>query len=220
MSNNFTTKFAALHAVVKDRLEQAPGCHDFSHTERVIHNAEILLKAYPDADGDSVRLAALLHDIARSDELLAKGKICHAERGAGVARTLLKEHGFKDSVLVEKVSNAILRHRFRRNNPPQTLEESIIYDADKLDSIGAVGIGRAFHFAGREGAKLHNSAAMAINSPAYSREDSAYREYLVKLRHIPQCMLTVAGRELAVERATFMDEFFQRLNNETGQNSN
>jgi uncharacterized protein len=94
------------------------------------------------------------------------------------------------------------------------LEEQIIYDADKLDSIGAVGIGRAFHFAGREGAKLHNSAEAALNSAAYSREDSAYREYLVKLRHIPERMLTVAGRELAIERAAFMDQFFQRLNHE------
>jgi uncharacterized protein len=216
-NDDFTTKFSALHAVVKKRLEHAPGCHDFSHTERVMHNAEILLKAHPEADADTVRLAALLHDIARPDELQAKGKICHAECGAATAGELLNEHRFNDPELVERVSNAILRHRFRRNNPPQNLEDRIIYDADKLDSIGAVGIGRAFHFAGREGAKLHNSEDAAINSVAYSREDSAYREYLVKLRHIPERMLTAAGRELAAERAGFMDEFFQRLNHETGK---
>ncbi|MCF6175183.1 MAG: HD domain-containing protein [Victivallaceae bacterium] len=214
-NNNFTTRFSVLHEVVKDRLEHAPGCHDFSHTQRVMHNAEILLAANPNADGNAVRLAALLHDIARPEELQAKGKICHAKSGAEIARKLLCEYKFTDPVLIERVSNAILRHRFRRNNPPQTLEERIIYDADKLDSIGAVGIGRAFHFAGREGAKLHNSEEAAINSAAYSREDSAYREYLVKLRHISERMLTVAGRELAAERAAFMDQFFERLNHET-----
>ena len=215
MSDNFTNRFAVLYEEVKARLEHAPGCHDFSHTQRVIHNAEILLAANPEADADAVRLAALLHDIARPEELQVKGKICHAESGAEVARVLLIEYKFTNPILIERVHNAILRHRFRRNNPPQTLEERIIYDADKLDSIGAVGIGRAFHFAGREGAKLHNSEEAAINSAAYSREDSAYREYLVKLRHIPERMLTVAGRELATERALFMDQFFERLNHET-----
>jgi len=92
----------------------------------------------------------------------------------------------------------------------------IVYDADKLDSIGAVGIGRAFHFAGRIGARLHNTAAEAVGAPAYSVEDSAYREYLVKLRHVPERMLTPSGRRLAVDRARFMDEFFHRLNDEAG----
>ncbi len=215
LNDDFTTKFTKLYELVKTRLEDAPGCHDFSHTQRVMHNAEVLLAANPEADAEAVRLAALLHDIARPQELAAKGKICHAEFGAEIAAKLLVEYKFTDPGLIKRVGNAILRHRFRRNNPPQTLEERIIYDADKLDSIGAVGIGRAFHFAGREGARLHNSKDAAINSAAYSREDSAYREYLVKLRHIPERMLTVAGRELAAERALFMDQFFDRLNHET-----
>lgn len=215
INNKFSEKFAVLYEVVKHHLDDAPGCHDFAHTQRVMHNADILLVSNPDADVDTVRLAALLHDIARPEELQAKGTICHAERGAAMAEQLLIEYGFDDLALVERVKYAILRHRFRRNHPPQALEEQIIYDADKLDSIGAVGIGRAFHFAGREGAKLHNSEQDAINSAAYSRDDSAYREYLVKLRHIPERMLTAAGRELAIERAEFMEQFFQRLNRET-----
>ena len=214
INNKFSDKFSLLAAAVEEHLDGAPGCHDFAHTQRVMINADILLTSNPDADANTVRLAALLHDIARPEELQAKGKICHAEYGAKMARKLLIEYNFNDPVLIKRVKNAILRHRFRRNHPPQTLEEQIIYDADKLDSIGAVGIGRAFYFAGREGAKLHNSANAALNSAAYSRDDSAYREYLVKLRHIPERMLTEAGRELATERATFMDHFFQRLNHE------
>ena len=150
--------------IVKTKLANAPGCHDYAHTLRVLHNAELLLKTEPGADSFVVRTAALFHDFA----------------------------------------------------PPETLAEKIVYDADKLDSTGAFGIARAFHFAGRIGACLHNTAEEAVNSSAYGKNDSAYREYLVKLRHLPGKMLTGSGRELAKERSAFMDEFFARLNLEAG----
>ena len=54
----------------------------------------------------------------------------------------------------------------------------------------------------------------ALNSPAYSREDSAYREYLVKLRSLPDHLLTAPARKFAAERAAFMRAFFDRLNEE------
>jgi uncharacterized protein len=83
-----------------------------------------------------------------------------------------------------------------------------------LDSIGAIGIGRSFHFAGRTGARVHNRAEEALASDSYSREDSAYREYLVKLRKIRERMLTDAGRQLAEKRHAFMVAFFEELNEE------
>ena len=65
---------------------------------------------------------------------------------------------------------------------------------------------------------MHNTAETALSSPAYGREDTAYREYLVKLRHIPEKMFTDAGRVLAHERLKFMEEFFARLNLEVYDN--
>ncbi|MPN27175.1 putative protein YedJ [bioreactor metagenome] len=132
-------------------------------------------------------------------------------------KPILREAGF-DDVLTGQVSAAVLTHRYRARRMPATQEARIVYDADKLDSLGAVGIGRAFLFAGRVGARLHNTEAEAVNSPAYSREDTAYREYLVKLRKLPDGMLTDPGKAIARERAAFMDEFFRRLNAETGTN--
>ncbi len=214
MNEDFLSRFEALRRYVRERLATAPGCHDFSHTERVMRNAELLLEELPNADKMVVRLAALLHDIARPEELRVKGAVCHAEIGAQMADQLLLEYGFGQTELRQRVKNAVMRHRFRHGKVPETIEEAIIYDADKLDSLGAVGIGRAFYFAGREGAKLHNRADEALQSAAYSREDSAYREYLVKLRHLPQRMQTEAGRLLARERAVLMEQFFSALNRE------
>ena len=181
----------------------------------MLRNAELLAKELPAADLRIVRLAALLHDFARPEEMAAKGKLCHAVLGAELVRPLLAEAGFEPET-VDRVSQAVLTHRYRANRIPATLEAQIVYDADKLDSLGAVGIGRAFLFAGREHARLHNTREEALGSAEYSREDTAYREYLVKLSKLPGCMLTAPGRRIAGERAGFMHEFFDRLNSETG----
>ncbi|MFA6103066.1 MAG: HD domain-containing protein [Victivallaceae bacterium] len=209
----FARKFEEVAALVQAHLETAPGCHDFDHTMRVFRNAEMLLKEEKSADARTVKLAAILHDIARPEEMMSKGALCHAEQGAVEAAAILKSAGF-DEALIRKVSGCVLKHRYRGHFQPETPEEKIIYDADKLDSIGAVGIGRAFHFAGRENARLHNTEQEAVNSAAYSREDSAYREYLVKLRHVEEKMLTAAGRRIAHDRSKFMHRFFEQLNNE------
>ena len=164
----------------------------------------------------AVSLAAMLHDIARPEEMKSNGKICHAQAGYGKAIRFLRECGCDDEALIQLVANAVKRHRYRGKDQPETLIDKILYDADKLDSIGAVGIGRAFHFAGRIGARLHNPASEAVAGEAYGREDSAYREYLVKLRNVPERMLTASGRNAATERAEFMHEFFRKLCRESG----
>ena len=98
---------------------------------------------------------------------------------------------------------------------PVSLEAKIIFDADKLDSLGAVGIGRAFLFAGEVGARLHNTAAEAKKAAPYSGGDTAFREYQVKLRNLPRRMKTPEGRRMGRERAAFMEGFFRRLTAET-----
>jgi len=206
--------FADLFKVVEEKLSNASGCHDFDHTRRVMANAEVLCRKIPAADNTVVRFAALLHDIARPEEMAAKGKICHAAAGAAAAESLLRKQGLDENFILA-VTAAVRTHRYRSQDlPPQTTEAMIVYDADKLDSLGAVGIGRAFLFAGREGARLHNLESEAVNSEAYSRDDTAYREYLIKLRHLPEAMLTVPGKILAAERLDFMKKFFDELNAE------
>ena len=209
--------FKELCKIVESTLLTSPGCHDYNHTLRVYHNAMTIFamekKFHKHISKDVVRFGAMLHDISRPEELAAEGKICHAELGSEKGGKILRSFDCDDS-FISSVCDAIRTHRFRSGNTPKTIEAKIIYDADKLDSIGAIGIGRAFHFAGRVGAKVHNRADEALNSPSYSLDDTAYREYLVKLKKIPSKLLTKSGQELAKERSGFMDLFFDRLNNE------
>ena len=205
--------YGKLSAVVEKHLLESESSHDMDHTYRVCRNAEKLLAELPDAQAEIVRLAALLHDIARPEEK-ADQRVCHARKGAEMAADILRELGVEKN-LADQISAAVRTHRYRDDHAPESLEAQIVYDADKLDSLGAVGIGRAFLFAGKYGARLHNTEKEALSHAAYSKEDTAYREYLVKLRKLPEAMLTVPGKRMALERIGFMQEFFDRLNEET-----
>ena len=206
--------YAALEAKVRERLLSGGSCHDFDHTRRVMRNAELLLPECPDADPQIVMLGALLHDIARPDEDRSAGRKCHAAAGAEMVPAWLKECGFPDA-LAAPVAAVVRSHRFRGKDRPGSPEADIVFDADKLDSLGAVGLGRAFLFAGRLNARLHNTPEEALAAEPYSREDTAYREFLVKLCYLPRRMRTAAGRKLAVSRAAFMAAFFDQLDAET-----
>lgn len=204
-----------LYRVAESTFAGVPQCHDFAHTLRVLRNAELLLEREAPCDSFAVRVGALLHDIGRPDELTGETKIDHAELGARKADPILRECGCRDDAFIRHVCDIVRTHRYRSGRAPKTLEAEIVYDADKLDSLGAYGVARAFHFAGRIGACLHNAERAATASESYSKEDSAYREYLVKLRRLPEKMRTESGRALASERAQFMRGFFERLNEES-----
>jgi uncharacterized protein len=189
------------------------GCHGPDHTERV-HKTALHIGRLMGARLDVLSAAALLHDIARKDETREQGKICHAEKGAELAREILAQLDFGPD-RIEEIVHCIETHRYRGERLPKSLEAKILYDADKLDSIGAVGIGRAFLFAGQTGARLHNEADVDILAcKPYSREDTAYREFRFKMSKIRDRVLTPEGKRIAAERHEFMEIFFQRLERE------
>ncbi len=164
-----------------------------------------------------LEMAAFLHDIGREEQDRCNGTVCHAEKGAKFAERVLADFGVSGEK-IKQIVHCIKTHRFRRGNSPESKEAKILFDADKLDSIGAVGIGRAFLFAGEVGAKLHNKNINIHRTKAYSKEDTAYREYMVKLRKVKEKMLTKEGKRLAEERHKFMVRYFDRLNEEVDGN--
>ena len=187
----------------------ARGSHDWEHTLRVRRLSE-RIGGVEGADLTVVSLAACLHDIGRSAQDQAGGGVCHARKGAEMALPIVADLPLaaerRDNIL-----HCIRTHRYRDGRMPQTLEARVIFDADKLDAIGAVGVARAYLFAGEVGAKLHNPDLDPEAAPAYSQEDTGYREYCVKLVKIKARMLTAEGRRLAAGRHEFMVAFFNRF---------
>jgi uncharacterized protein len=187
--------------------------HSFEHVLRVHALAERIAQA-EGADWRIVSAAALLHDVSRV-EADAQGA-CHAEWGARRARQILQ--GRPDES-VEAVALAIASHRFRRPVAPPSLEAQVLYDADKLDAIGAVGVARAFAIAGLYRQKLWSdlvaeAARGADPGDIHDSDHTPVREFVVKLRLLKDTLYTATGRSIAEDRHRYMAEFFDRLGRE------
>jgi uncharacterized protein len=195
----------------------ASGCHDWSHVERV-HDLAVRLARKEKADIGIVRIAAYLHDIGRREEMRSKGKLDHAEEGVKLARKILARYDIKKETK-ENILHCILAHRFRNDHRPETIEAKVLFDADKLDSIGAIGVARDFLFAGTAGScSLYTGNEKKLvkdaRSFSYTEEDSALLEYYFKLKKVKSKIITQAGKEIARERHDFMVEFFKRFEKE------
>ncbi len=209
--------FDAVRTRDRDRIEQeakryldrARGSHDWDHTQRVYRLCE-RIGSVEDADMDVLGIAALLHDIGRSGQDAGNGAVCHAEKGARMALPVIQGASLTRSQK-ENIIHCIQTHRFRNNHEPKTLEARVLFDADKLDAIGAVGVARAYLFAGEIGARLHNPDNNIDNTQSYSLDDTGYREYRVKLCLIRDRMLTDTGKQIADDRHAFMVNFFDRF---------
>ena len=212
MTETEETLLSRIRKQARTHFSQARGSHDWDHTLRV-HRLCRRIGSAEGADMLVTQAAAYLHDIGRTHQDRADGKLCHAEKGAAMAREMLEM--LKTYPLAadrrENIIHCIAAHRFRRGDAPRTLEASVLFDADKLDAIGAVGVARAFLFAGELGARLHSPELDVAQAPAYSIDDTGYREYVVKLAKIRDRILTVTGRRLADERHRFMAGFFHRF---------
>jgi uncharacterized protein len=135
------TKIGKLENIVKERMSAIKEtAHSYEHVERV-KNIATLLAEEEGADLELVRLGAILHDIGR-----AIGEP-HNETGARLAREILSEMGYPEE-MINKVTRIVLCHRQSLSYELETLEEEIVWDADKIDLIGVTGVLRAFHWAG------------------------------------------------------------------------
>tara|TARA_Y100000310_G_C20553612_1_gene749386 strand:- start:214 stop:885 length:672 start_codon:yes stop_codon:yes gene_type:complete len=200
-------------------FKNASGCHDWTHVKRV-KNLALNIGKVEKADLAVLEIAVLLHDIGRKEEIRKKGIFCHAEKGAELARKILEKHKL-DKKIIDDIAQCIISHRYRNEHIPEIIEAKVLYDADKLDSIGAIGLARAFLFAGGPGSNTlytgnEKKLAKRKKDYSYTKEDSAILEYEVKLKNIKNRMITKTGKQSARERAQFMREFVKRFWREVG----
>ena len=192
--------------------------HDFDHILRVLALAE-RIGAAEGADMEVLRAAALLHDVGR-DEAEANG-VDHAQFATARARQILDD---APPAKVEAVVEAILAHRFRSGPPPESLEGRVLFDADKLDAIGAIGVARAFAYSGRAGKRLwapvaDDYLARWEQGAVGPGEHTAVHEFVVKLSRLKERMFTQEGHRIAEERHAVMARFFERLADEVAGQS-
>lgn len=188
---NSGKKYNEILEIVREKLTCS--AHNLDHVMRVHDLCLVLAKHEENVDLEVLVPAALLHDIARVEEIEDKtGKTDHAAVGSELAGDILKNIDY-DEEKIEKIKHCISAHRYRTGNEPDTIEAKILFNADKLDAIGAVGVARTFMLSGQSGQRLTLTNSLddylESNTAENGRikdwsEHSALIEYEFKLKKI------------------------------------
>lgn len=182
--------------------------HAFDHVARV-YGLALNISEGEDVDLDVVRASVLLHDVARSKEKDIANRICHAEEGARMAPGILNEVGFPYNK-IDSVVHAIEVHRYSKGLEAKTREAEILQDADRLDALGAVIIGRMMEFVLNHDIPIYD-AKNPENNECYGPKSTVIGHIYGKLLKItPDSFKTVRAREIAKGRYDFVKEFAER----------
>jgi uncharacterized protein len=189
--------------------------HGFEHVQRVYHLA-LHLAEQERADGLIVGMAALLHDLGRTTSGPAR---THAARSAVLAKKLLATYDLAPE-RQRAILHAIRAHSYRHGVEPETLEARVLYDADRLDSLGATGVMR-WAMAPQHGRRKEISIYHPDDPFALWRGPDGQRylldRFFTKLLTLGENMRTATGRTMAESRIAFLRLFLQELQGELAE---
>jgi uncharacterized protein len=182
--------------------------HGFSHIKRVLHLCREIGEK-EGADWEILQAAALLHDLEGDVDSREGHQLAAADR----AEEILARDGWqKESI--KAVKHCIRAHRFRdQREKPETIEARVLFDADKLDAIGAVGIARAFGYAVRAEQDLYQLPSekfLKCWELESSEAHTPYHEYLFKLKKIQSRLFTKTAIKISQDRQRIMELFFDQ----------
>ncbi len=189
--------------------------HGFDHVLRVLHLAAWLGEKLG-ADQEILKAAALLHDASGAHPGGEEERESHEHASAIFAREVLQSKGWEQRD-IKAVEHCILAHRYRGKIKPETIEAQIIFDADKLDVIGAFGVSRTIGFAIQAGQPIYEEPSnqfLETWEEIPGEAHSAYHEYLYKLAKVKERFFTAPARALASSRYDVLRQFFDQLDRE------
>jgi len=165
-----------LEDIVKETMSSLEGtAHSYAHVDRVAKIAAILAEEEK-ADRELVHTATLLHDIG-----YAIGEP-HNETGATFARQILEQSTSIPKQRIESIVKIILRHPIASRDKLETLEEKIVWDADKIDLLGVIGIARVFHWMGKKSFETTVNICLKELKPIYSLLNTSSARKIAKER--------------------------------------
>ncbi|WP_236177977.1 MULTISPECIES: HD domain-containing protein [Pseudomonas] len=213
--------FAPLARLAAELLPHAlepseDGAHDLSHLQRVWHTARTL-QAEEGGDLEVLLAAVLLHDcvaVEKNSPLRSQASRLAAEKASKVLANLNWPEARIDAVI-----HAIEAHSFSANIPPLTLEARLMQDADRLDSLGMLGVARTFYTAGRMGSALYDPHDPEARERDYDDKRFCLDHFQTKLLHLADGFQTAAGQRLAQLRHQRLKGFMEQFKEEIGLES-
>ncbi|MDJ0754337.1 MAG: HD domain-containing protein [Ardenticatenaceae bacterium] len=196
---------------ISEQLDGADLAHDLAHVERVVANAH-RLALLENGRLDIVLPAAWLHDCVIVPKNSPQRKLA-SQMAAEKASEFLNAAGYP-SELIPGIQHAVAAHSFSAGIIPRTVEAKVVQDADRLDSLGSIGIARCLLTGVSFGAEVYQiDDPFGENRPLDDKKYSVDHFY-VKLFKLADMMQTAAGRAEAAERTRFMRAFLDQLRQE------
>lgn len=202
-----------LEAFVAEKLGQDTTGHDLSHIRRVEQSAITIAQKEGMSASDiiTIRAAVLLHDVIDDkltvDVETARKQVIAALQASGA--TDQQEVVILDTIDHMSYSkNLIEKHELTKIG-------QVVQDADRLDAIGAIGIGRTFYYGGSKGHAMYDDTkpvhVTELTQDSYRGSNNVVNHFYEKLLHLEGLMNTLEGKKLAKERTAFMQSFLQQL---------
>lgn len=199
---------------VKEKMLHESTGHDWWHVLRVWTMAVRLAQSYPEANQSHIELAALLHDLG---DYKVTGS---SEAEEGILRSAMDELGF-ESLLAEDVLSIIDKVSYSKNvglKQELSIEAQITQDADRLDSLGAIGIARVFATSAKAGRSLYDPT-QSVKEYAGVQErrkstSSAIHHFDEKLLLLKDILNTKEAKEIGEKRHQYMLDYLQVFHTE------
>lgn len=196
---------------IEDFFKEDYSGHDFYHSLRVYKLAKKIAEN-EQCDLEIVCLSALLHDV---DDYKLVGEQTDKYQNA---KKFLKSLNYHNS-RIDLICHIISQVSFKGNNiiTPDTIEGKIVQDADRLDAIGAIGIGRTFTYSGNHNIPMHipnMPYRTNMNEKSYKVASSTINHFYEKLLKLKELMNTKKGKEMAIHRHEFMEKYLKEFYDE------
>ena len=194
----------------KRLLEKDSTGHDYHHILRVTKLALRIAQTESGADPELVGLIAALHDV---DDRKLSPETC---KNLDNARCFLENAGLETGKIA-MILKGIRQISFKGTDSvaPDSLEARCVQDADRLDAIGAIGIGRAFAFGGARGRSMYDPEqppVMGMDGETYAKtQGPTINHFYEKLLLLKDMMNTETGKAMAAHRHGFMEAFLEEF---------
>lgn len=188
--------------------------HGAEHVRRVLYAALDIAAHEQDVNLDVLICACLLHDIARKAQAEDRS-IRHPVKGAEMAHAFLLEHGFSED-FADHVADCIRVHSIHDDSNGShfgSIEAKILFDSDKLDVVGALGIARTLQYGAQHGEPLYSrdESGNILDGSENTGRHSFLHEYHHDLRKTANGLHTARAAEIAAARRPIAEAFYNAL---------
>lgn len=184
--------------------------HDIAHFRRVWKTAQHIMQG-TEADPLVVLTACYFHDVVNLPKNHPQRHLASSKAAVETRRILSEDFIDFPVELHNAVAHAIQAHSFSAGIKPETLEARIVQDADRLESLGAIGLARVFYTSGALGRALFDSDDPLGRDRQLDDASWTLDHFQKKLLRLPDTMQTAEGKRLAQHNVAFLVTYMAKL---------